>query len=61
MSRPRFCPSCGAALIGESAAVGIYDDRSGDGGYDTYCCRSRGWSEDVMPDDEQGEYRRDRT
>ena len=53
MSRPRFCPNCGAALVGENAAVGILDERSGDVGYDT-SCRNCGWSGDVYPDDEQG-------
>jgi hypothetical protein len=53
LSRPDFCPSCGAALVGESAAVGILDERSGDRGYD--CSRaSCGCSGDVFPDDEQG-------
>ena len=54
MGRPRFCPNCGAALIGENAAVGILDERSGDAGYDT-SCRTCGWSGDVYPDDERGE------
>ena len=53
MSRPEFCPNCGAALVGENAAVGILDERSGDVGYDT-SCRNCGWSGDVYPDDEQG-------
>ena len=52
MSRPGFCPNCGAALIGENAAVGILDDSSGDGGWDC-SCRTCGWSGDVYPDDEQ--------
>ncbi len=56
MSKPRFCPNCGMALQGEHSAVGIYDDRSGDGGYDTACARC-GWSGDIMPDDEQGRFR----
>lgn len=53
MSRPGFCPNCAAALTGETAAVAILDDSTGDGGYDCSCA-SCGWSGDVYPDDEQG-------
>lgn len=52
-NRPRFCPACGAALEGETAAVAIIDEGSGDGGYDCYC-EACGWSGDVFPDAEQG-------
>ena len=52
MSKLRFCPNCGAALESENAALEIYDDRSGDGGYDCYC-QSCEWSGDVWPDEEQ--------
>ena len=56
MSKPNYCPNCGASLEGEDAAEGLYDDRSGDGGYDA-ACASCGWPGDIMPDDEQGKYR----
>ena len=55
MSKPNHCPNCGAGFVGEFAAVGIYDDRSGDGGYDC-SCRSCDWTGDVFPDDEQGRF-----
>lgn len=55
MSRPNHCSNCGAALQGDNAAVGTYDDRSGDGGYDTYC-QACGWSGDIMPDAEKGRF-----
>lgn len=50
---PKFCPDCGAGLTGETAAVAIEEDRTGDGGYDVYC-EACGWSGDVWPDDEHG-------
>jgi hypothetical protein len=54
VSRPSFCPHCGAALSPEErSAVPIYDPATGDGGYDCYC-DTCGWSGDVYPDDEQG-------
>jgi hypothetical protein len=56
MSRPSFCPGCGAVLTDETAAVGVLDDRTGNGGYDCYC-GTCGWSADVLPDDEQGTHR----
>lgn len=52
---PKFCPDCGAALTDDTAAVGIFDGHTGDGGYDVYC-ETCGWSGDVFPDDEQGMY-----
>ena len=54
MSRPNFCPACGARLEGETAVVAILDDATGDGGWVCSCGRC-GWSGDVFPDDEQGE------
>lgn len=50
---PKFCPDCGAALTGETAVVGIIEDRSRDGGYDCYCASCE-WSGDIWPDNEQG-------
>ena len=55
MSRPSFCPNCGAALSSDegTVAVPITDPETGDGGYDCYC-PACDWSGDVYPDDEQG-------
>ena len=59
MSRPYFCPNCGAALSPEErAAVKIYDPGTGNGGYDCYCDACT-WSGDVYPDSEQGIEERD--
>jgi hypothetical protein len=53
MSKPNYCPNCGAELEGASAVMAVLDERAGDGVYDCYCGRC-GWSGDVFPDDEQG-------
>lgn len=55
MNRLGFCPTCGAALEGETSAVAILDDSTGNGGWDC-SCESCGWSGDVWPDDEQGRF-----
>lgn len=56
MSRPSFCPNCGAALPDDDrAAVPIGDPKTVDGGYECYC-GACGWPGDILPDDEQEIY-----
>ena len=51
MTKPNYCPNCGAALEGENSVVGIQHTDESVAGYDCYCSKCE-WRGDIWPDDE---------